>query len=98
MTDVIAWPPFQLTGWELAEVYPQSRSVGLIEGRPRTSSAQRARRVATANITGIGTDQAGAGYVRMLNRMWAGKPNLVRVKCLSSLWYLAGGALNLRNN
>lgn len=98
MTDVIAWPPFQLTGWELAEVYPQSRSTGLIEGRPRTSSAQRGRRVATANVTGIGTGLDGAGYVRMLNRIWAGKPNLVRVECLSSLWYLAGGGLDLRNN
>lgn len=98
MTDVIAWPPFQLTGWELAEIYPQSRSVGLIEGRPRTSSAQRARRVATANVTGIGTAQDGAGYVRMLNRQWAGKPNLTRVECFSSLWYLARGGLDLRNN
>ncbi|WP_339764958.1 hypothetical protein [uncultured Sulfitobacter sp.] len=98
MTDVIAWPPFDLTGWELAEVYPQSRSVGLIEGRPRTSSAQRARRVATANITGIGKDLAGAGYVRMLNRMWAGKPNLVRVEACSTLWHLARGGFDLRNN
>ena len=98
MTDVIAWPPFQITGWELAEVYPQSRSTGLIEGRPRTSSAQRGRRVATANITGIGTSLDGAGYVRMLNRLWAGAPNLVRVECLSSLWYLARSGLDLRNN
>jgi hypothetical protein len=98
MTDVIAWPPFQLTGWELAELYPQSKSVGTIEGRSRTSSAQRGRRVATANVTGIGTGLDGAGYVRMLNRMWAGKPSLVRVECLSSLWYLARGDLDLRNN
>lgn len=98
MTDVIAWPPFQLTGWELAEHYPQSRSEGLIEGRPRTSSAQRARRVATANVTGIGTDLAGAGYVRMLNRMWAGKPQLTRVQARSSLWHLYRGNYDLRNN
>lgn len=98
MTDVIAWPPFQLTGWELADVYPQSRSVGVIEGRPRTSSAQRARRVATANVTGIGTDLAGAGYVRMLNRMWAGKPNLVRMQAQSTLWHLYRGGYDLRAN
>jgi hypothetical protein len=96
MTEVIAWPPFQLTGWELAEVYPQSRSVGLIEGRSRTSSAQRARRVATANVTGIGTDLAGAGYVRMLNRMWAGGPQLVRVQARSALWWLYQGQYDLR--
>lgn len=96
MTDVIAWPPFQLTGWELADAYPQSRSVGLIEGRPRTSSAQRARRVATANVTGIGSDRSGAGYVRMLNRMWAGRPQLVRVLACSSLWPLGRKAVDLR--
>jgi len=98
MTDVIAWPPFQLTGWELSEIYPQSRSVGLVEGRARTSSAQRYRRVATANVAGIGTGHDGAGYVRMLNRMWKGAPQLVRVQCLSSLWYLAGAGLDLKNN
>ncbi|HDZ80721.1 MAG TPA: hypothetical protein ENH56_05685 [Roseobacter sp.] len=98
MTDVIAWPPFDLTGWELDEVYPQSRSVGLIEGRPRTSSAQRARRVATANITGIGKQQAGAGYVRMLNRLWAGRPNLTRIEACSTLWYPYRGGYDLRNN
>lgn len=97
MTNVIAWPPFGLTGWELAEVFPQSRSVGLIEGRPRTSSAQRARRVASANVAGYGPDQAGAGYVRMLNRMWAGGPQLVRVQCASSYWGLTGRRANLRS-
>lgn len=98
MTNVIAWPPFDLTGWELADVYPQSRSVGLIQGRARTSSAQRARRVATANVTGIGRQQDGAGYVRMLNRQWAGRPNLVRMQARSSLWWLAGAKYDLRNN
>lgn len=96
MTNVIAWPPFGLTGWELAEVYPQSRSVGLIEGRPRTSSAQRARRVASANVAGYGPDQAGAGYVRMLNRIWAGNPQLVRVQCVP--WGLTGLRNDLRNS
>ena len=96
--NVIAWPPFQLTGWELADVFPQSKSVGLIEGRSRTSSAQRARRVATANVSGIGTKLDGAGYVRMLNKQWAGKPNLTRVPCLSSLWHLSRSGQDLRNN
>ena len=98
MTDVIAWPPFELTGWELAEVYPQSRSVGLIEGRPRTSSAQRARRVATAHVAGIGRDRSGAGFVRMLNRLWAGRPQLVRVQACSSLWPIGRKGADLRSN
>jgi len=93
--NVIAWPPFQITGWELADLFPQSRSVGLIEGRPRTSSAQRARRVATANVTGIGTDLDGAGYVRMLNKQWAGAPNLTRIPSMSSLWHLSRAGQDL---
>jgi hypothetical protein len=98
MTNVIAWPPFGITGWALDEVYPQSRSVGFIEGNPRTSAAQRGRRVSTAIISGIGPDLAGAGYVRMLNRQWEGRPKLVRVECLSSLWFLSKGGLDLQNN
>jgi hypothetical protein len=53
--------------------------------------------VATAIISGIGPDLAGAGYVRMLNRQWAGRPKLVRVDCLSSLWFLSKGGLDLQN-
>lgn len=95
MTNVYAWPPFSITGWELAEVYPQSRSVGLIEGRSRTSAAQRPRRNATAIVQGIGQDESGAGYVRMLERQWAGAPKLVRVGCLQSLWFLSRRGLDL---
>ncbi len=97
MTDVIAWPPFDLTGWELDEIYPQSKSIGLIEGRSRTSAAQRGRRVATAMTAGIGQDRSGAGYVRMLKRQWAGKPNLVRIECQSTLWFRARLGLDLTN-
>ena len=87
--NVIAWPPFDITGWELADLFPQSRSVGLIESRPRTSSAQRPRRVATAIVSGIGANADGAGYVRMLNKQWAGAPNLTRIPSMSSLWHLS---------
>lgn len=97
MTDVIAWPPFHLTGWELDEEHPQSRSVGLIQGRPRTSSALRSRRVATAMTAGIGQDSSGAGYVRMLKRIWAGNPRLVRIECHSTLWFRARLGLDLTN-
>lgn len=97
MTDVIAWPPFELTGWELDEEYPQSRSVGLLQGRPRTSSALRSRRVATALTAGIGKDSSGAGYVRMLKRTWGGNPRLVRIECYSTLWFRAARGLDLTN-
>lgn len=89
MTDVIQWPPVTLTAWELTEVFPQSRSVGLIQGRARTSSAQRPRRMATAGVRGIGKDHAGAGYIRMLNRLWSGGPQLTQMTCLPSIWHLA---------
>ena len=98
MTDVIAWPPVGLTGWELDDAFPQSRSEGLIGGRSRTSSALRARRVATANVSGIGKDGFGAGYLRMLKRNWAGKPRLVRVQCFSTLWRLSVRDEGLRNS
>jgi hypothetical protein len=95
MTDVIAWPPLGVTAWELTEHFPQSRSVGLIQGRARTSSAQRPRRVATAGVRGIGKDLAGAGYIRMMNRLWAGGPHLTRVTCLPTIWHLAQKGLDL---
>lgn len=96
MVNVIAWPPFGLTAWELDEQFPQSRSVGLIGGRARTSSALRSRRVGRAIVAGIGPNQAGAGYVRMLKRQWGGAPRLVRVECWRTLPLRAPG-VNLRN-
>ena len=83
MTDVIAWPPVGLTAWEFTRVDPVSRSVGLLDGRPRTSSAQRSRRLATAIVSGMGPDLAGAGYVEMLKEYLAGGRHLVRVECMS---------------
>lgn len=97
MAEVFAWPPVGLTGWEIAEIEPQSRSVGIVLGRPRTSSAQVARRQAIAVIAGRGKDAAGAGYLRMLRRLWLGKPRLTRVSCLSSLWHLSRAGQDLSN-
>ncbi|MEM8970951.1 MAG: hypothetical protein AAGD43_02650, partial [Pseudomonadota bacterium] len=68
--------------------FPQSRSVGLIEGRARTSSALRPRRVASAIVSGMGPNLVGSGYLRMLKRQWAGGPKLVRANCFSTLWHL----------
>lgn len=89
MTNVIAWPPVGLTGWEITEVTPVSRSVGLVQGGRRTSSAERTRRYATAIVPGRGPDQAGAGYVEMLKRQLEGGKHLVRVECTSGIWHLA---------
>jgi len=89
MTDVIAWPPVSLTGWEITRRDPVSRSVGLIQGARRTSAAQTPRRLATAVVLGRGADQAGAGYVEMLKQQLAGGRHLVRVECTSAVWQLA---------
>lgn len=100
MTDVIAWPPVGLTAWELTRSDPVSRSVGLIDGRPRTSSAQRARRLATASVGGHGPlaiGRAGAGYMEMLKEFLAGGRHLVRAECFTTLPGNVG-PLNLRNS
>lgn len=89
MTDVIAWPPVSLTGWEITRSEPVSRSVGLIQGGRRTSAALKPRRLATAVVLGRGQDQAGAGYVEMLKAQLAGGVHLVRVECSSAVWQLA---------
>lgn len=87
MTDVIAWPPVSLTARELTTDYPVSRSVALIGGRARTSSAGRPRRLATASVSGYGKDRAGARYVEMLKRHLLGGVHLVRINCLSNAWH-----------
>lgn len=84
--EVVAWPPFAVTAWDIHDDFPRSRSVAVIQGTPRTSSALLPRRKVTASTRGIGMDRSGAGYVRMLNRRWAGKEQLVRMECYSALW------------
>tara|TARA_R110002126_G_scaffold78081_2_gene194611 strand:- start:7986 stop:8594 length:609 start_codon:yes stop_codon:yes gene_type:complete len=46
---------------------------------------------------GIGQDESGAGYVRMLKRQWGGGPRLVRIECRSTLWFWARRGLDLTN-
>lgn len=93
--EVVAWPPFAITAWEIYDDFPRSRSVATIQGTPRTSSALLPRRKVTATTRGIGMDRSGAGYVRMLNRRWAGKEQLVRMECASALWRFSPSGLDL---
>lgn len=93
--EVVAWPPFAVTAWEIHDHFPQSRSVATIQGTARTSSALLPRRLVTASVRGIGVDRSGAGYVRMLNRRWAGKPRLVRMSCASALYRFSPSGLDL---
>jgi hypothetical protein len=94
-TNVYRWPPVGLTGWEITTVEPISRSTGLIDGRPRTSSAQRARKYLTAVVPGINYDSAGAGYIEVLKELLDGGRHLVRIEAASSLWHLASAGQNL---
>ena len=87
MTNVYAWPPVGLTGWEIHHELPLSRSVGLIGGVSRTSSHLPARREATAIVSGIGVDDNAAGYVEVLKILLKGGANLVRVDVLPPLWW-----------
>lgn len=93
---IITFPPVGLTAWELTEEDNTARSVGLLSGRAIVSSNGRpARRLATAHITSIGADRAGAGYVESLRRLLRGG-NFVRINCASALWwnYRTGGAIS----
>lgn len=99
MTNVIAWPPFTLTGWDIYDSFPRSRSVGIIQGKTRDSSALRTRRLATCIVDGLSSDFSASGYVRMLNRQWGTAPRLTRVNCYSSTWIMASlGETDLRSN
>lgn len=95
MTNVYAWPPVGLTGWEITKSMPISRSVGIIDGRPRTSSAQRVRRLATAIVSGIGLDAAGAGYIEVLKELMAGGEHLTRMNTAAPIWHLARSELKV---
>lgn len=88
MTNVIAWPPVGLTAWELTKHHPTSSSPNVFGGPDRVSSAGKPRYLATATITGIGADQAGAGYVEMLKDQLQGRRHLVRIPSMAPLWHL----------
>ena len=90
MTDVIAWPPVGLVAWEMAWHRPWSRSASLVSGRSYASTAQRARRLVTAHVTGIGADEAGAGYVEMLKALMIDRGTLlVRMSASAAIPHLA---------
>jgi hypothetical protein len=97
MTNVYACPPWGLTAWELSWNAPGARSQMMFSGKARTSSFQRPHRLATATITGIGSDRNGAGYVENLKRLLDGGEHLVRVEALAPLWVIAAGRLDLTN-
>ncbi|WP_299145977.1 hypothetical protein [uncultured Tateyamaria sp.] len=95
MPEVYAWPPVELVGHEHTIDRPVNRSEG-ISGRPYFSQSKRSRRLVTAQVSGIGTDMAGAGYVEQLKRFLDGKPPFVRMTPLPHVYRRALNGLNLQ--
>jgi hypothetical protein len=91
-TNVYAWPPVGLTGWELTVLDPVSESRTLLQGQPVTSGYRARRRAATAVVPMLGPDGANSGYVEMLKRYLSGV-HLVRVECQSAIWFNARSRL-----
>lgn len=85
MPDVYAWPPVGIVGHEHTIDRPGSMSRGL-SGRAVYSQARPTRRLVTAEVSGIGPDLVGAGYVEQLKRMLDGKLPLVRMTPLPQHW------------
>lgn len=89
MVDVIKWPPVAEVAFEVSKIKPVSTSTSLINDVPRQSRYGRERKVASASVSGIGYDAAGAGYMEILKELLEGGTNLVRVNLQSSIWHLA---------
>lgn len=88
MTNVYKWPPVSEVAFEITKVDPVSSSTSLIDGQPIYSRFGRSRRYAKTQISGIGLDAAGAGYMEMLKEYLDGGVNLVRIDVYSAIWHL----------
>lgn len=88
MTNVYAWPPVGLIGWENHLHQPVSRSVALLQDQQRTSSALRARRMLTAQVNGLSDDATASGYMENLKELLQGGRHLVRLEVESPIWFL----------
>lgn len=97
MTNVYAWPPVGLTGWELHPQHGVSRSTGFFGDSAYTSSRGRFRRMVTAVATGLGVDMNAAGYIENLKYLLAGGEHLVRIEAQAPLWFFLDLDPNLRN-
>lgn len=78
MPDVFAWPPVSLTGHEHTISRPVQRAEGL-NGAPYLSQSEPTRKLVTAQVSGIGQDAMGSGYIEVLKDLMDGKLALVRM-------------------
>lgn len=86
--NVYAWPPITAIGSEWTEVAPVEMSRSIITGAEYLSAAQRTRRYATVQVSGIGRDEMHAGYIEALKKYLAGI-NAVRLYSYPINWWLA---------
>lgn len=80
--NVYAWPPVSLTGWSWTVSDPVERSESLLTGASYLSAAQRRRRVATMDVSGVSRNRMGAGYMESLKVLLQGGLNLVRLRSM----------------
>ncbi|WP_226559630.1 hypothetical protein [Salipiger thiooxidans] len=77
--NVYAWPPVSLTGWSWTVSDPVERSESLLTGASYLSAAQRRRRMATMDVSGVSRNRMGAGYMESLKVFLQGGLHLVRL-------------------
>lgn len=75
---VFAWPPVAPRRWEWTIEDPVQSSSSIITGAEYLSAAQRRRRLATVEVSGL-RDGMGAGYMESLKELMRGRINAVRL-------------------
>jgi len=83
MPNVYKFPPVGVTAYESSIDDPMYTSTG-ISGAPRYSQTRANRAVYFARVSGLGD---GTGYVESLKQLLKGKPPLVQVDTLPSVWW-----------
>ena len=79
MTNVYAFPPVSVTGWQWDVEDPVATSRSLLDGGRYVTSAGPRRIVAEARISALGGSASGAGYMHALKRLLNGGQHLVRL-------------------
>ncbi len=86
MPTIYRFPPVGISAYESSIDDPMNASRG-INGGPRYSQTRANRSIYVAEVSGIGPDGNGAGYVEALKRLLAGRPPLVQVDTLPATWW-----------
>lgn len=79
MTNVYAFPPVAITGWQWDVEDPVAVSRSLLDGGRYVTTSGPRRIVARARVSALGRGRSGAGYMQVLRRLLNGGENLVRL-------------------